>query len=56
MKYLALALVILSTLAFVGCGKKKVEVAKPVVVTEQTIERVSGPMPVEIIWEETDGK
>ncbi len=56
MKYLALALVTLSTLTFVGCGKKKVEAAKPVVVQEQSTERVSGPMPVEIVWEEIDGK
>ncbi len=57
MKYVALALVTLSTLAFVGCGKKTVEAVKPQPAKEQTVERVSGThSAVDIVWEETDLK
>ena len=60
MYYAALMLLTLSTLTFVGC-KKKTESTQPAQqpVTVQTKERVSGPFPVEIMWEdmeEADGK
>jgi hypothetical protein len=58
MKYLALALVVtLSALTFAGCKKTaKAEPAKPQPDKEQMAERVSGPMAVDIVWEEIDLK
>ncbi len=57
MKYLSRALVLaLPTVAFIGCGKKVEPAKQPQQATEASAERVSGPLPEIIAWEDVDGK
>jgi|GEM_PF-7091623 hypothetical protein len=55
MQKISLILLVISSAALIGCGKKPAE-SKPVA-TEQTAERVSGThAAVDIKWEEEDLK